>query len=89
MRFTPEDRDEHGTEAERAFRRAIRKEVRQIAAVQNPWVAAIAIIVLGAFGIFAVQQGIDGTIAMLLVAAIAGIAGYSLQRLRGRRLDQD
>lgn len=88
MKLFPEDRDEHGTEAERAFRRAIRKEVRQIAAVQNPWVAAVAIIILGALQIVALQQGIDGALYGLVVAAIAGIAGYSLQRLRERRLDE-
>jgi hypothetical protein len=28
-----------------------------------------------------IEHGIDGTIAMLIVAAIAGIAGFNVQRI--------
>ncbi len=45
--------------------------------------AAIAIVVLGVLEAIAMFLGVDGAILSLVVAAIAGLAGYELKAYRG------
>lgn len=48
---------------------------------QAKWiVASIAIVALAAIEIVAISQGINGTMMMFIAAAIAGIAGYKVQK---------
>ena len=43
-------------------------------------IATCAIIALAAIEITALLNGIDGTLMVLIVAAIAGVAGYKLKK---------
>lgn len=74
------DKDER--ESRSAVRRAFAREVRRISAIQNPFIAVVAIVTLGGMEIVALQRGIDGALFGIVVAAIAGIAGYTVHGLK-------
>lgn len=69
-------------EARSAVRRAFNREIRRVAALQNPFVAIVGIITLGTLGIVSVTHGVNGTVLNIIIAAIAGIAGYAVHAIR-------
>jgi Mg2+/citrate symporter len=47
----------------------------------NGIISIVAILVLGFIEWCLLQHGIDGTIALIIVAAIAGIAGFNVKEI--------
>ena len=74
--------DDPEREARSAVRRAFGREIRRVAALQNPFVAIVGIITLGTLGVVSVTHSVNGTILNIIIAAIAGIAGYAVHAIR-------
>ena len=48
-------------------------------------VTVTAVVTIGALELYALHQGINGTVFALVIAALAGIAGFNVSELRKRK----